>query len=245
MKHQRSIARLAILLLASTLLLQACSKVSNPTNPVASTYSLDPTPTPVISGGVSEIYWYIADLSRYNSLGSSGTYAEVYLSVGGQAETTAVVVLAGGGASVTLPYNSTLTLGNGTYARYYLDGGSVQYQPGATYTLSTQTSAGTAWASVVAPGGIHYGSTGDSISWPSEGNKDRVYVESSSYSGTYDSLDTQADVDSVFSIPASAFPAGGTYYVRTICDTVVSSVNNATVGSSLEASDMLWATVAK
>ena len=245
MKHHRSIIRLAVLLLASTLLLQACSKISNPTNPVAATYSVNPTPTPVISGGVSQIYWYIADVARYNSLGSSGTYAEVYLSVGGQAETTAVVVLAGGGASVTLPYNSTLTLGNNTYARYYLGGGAVQYQPGTTYTLSTQTSAGTAWASVVAPGGIHYASNGDAVSWASEGTKDRVYVENSSYSGTYDSLGTQADVDSIFNVPASAYPFAGGYYVRTTCDTVVSSVNNAMTGSSLEASDLLWTTVTK
>ncbi|HJT24661.1 MAG TPA: hypothetical protein VJ873_08805 [bacterium] len=245
MNRYRSTVRLAILLLASTFLLQACSKVSGPTNPVASAYSANPTPTPVISGGVSEINWYIADLSRYNSLGSSDTYAEVYLSVGGQAESTATVVLSGYGSPVTLPYVETLTLGSSTYARYYLDGTAISYQPGVSYTLSTQTSVGTAWASVVAPGGIRYGNTGDTVSWSSEGTKDRVYVENSSYSGTYDSLNSHADVDSMFTIPASAYPTSGSYFVRTTCDTVVTSVNNAMTGSSLEASDMLWATVSR
>lgn len=245
MKDHRSAARYAIFLLASTLLLQACSKVSSPMAPSASTVAANPTPTPVISAGVSEIYWYIADLSRYNSLGSADTYAEVYLSVNGAAETTAQVVLTGGSTPVTLPYNETLTLGNNTYARYYLDGSAIQYQPGVTYTMSTQTSVGTAWASVVAPGGIQYVSDRNTVSWASEGNKDRVYVENSSYSGTYDSLNTQADMDSVFSIPTSAYPTSGSYYVRTTCDTLVGSVNNAMPGSSLEASDILWTTITR
>jgi hypothetical protein len=202
--------------------------------------SFNPTPTPSISAGVSEINWYSVSLSRTNEFSYFSQIVDVYFSVNGQAEASDKVILTGGSAPVTIPYDETVTIGGGVYARYYLGDGTFQYQPGTLYTVSTQTSVGTAWASIVASGGINYSPNGGTVNWVSEGTNDRVYVETSGFSGTYDSLNTTTDVNSNFTIPLSAFPSSGTYYIRTTCKTVVGTVNNAMAGSSLQASDEFW-----
>ncbi len=245
MKFNYSLVRFSILLVVSGFLLQACGKMSSPTGPTAFTGAYNPTPTPIISTGVNEIRWFSASLSRVNQFGSVSSSVDVYFSVGGQAETTDPVTLASGGNSLSIPYNETVTLGGGVYALYRLAENSLQYQPGATYTLSTVTSAGTAWAQVAAPGGITDASNGITSSWQSEGTNDRVYVETADYAGIYDSLETQADVDSVFRIPTTAYSSSGSYILRTTCKSVVNAVNNAMPGSSLSASDELWESVSR
>lgn len=241
MKNHRSMLGLAILL-ALSLEGVACNKGLVPLAPEALSSSQG-TPTPVIGAGVSQIYWYSASLSRTNILGSVSTDAEVYLSVSGQAETTALVILTGGSAPLTLPYNQSLVIGNNTYARYYQSSSAFVYRPGTSYTLSTVTSAGTAWTTVTAPGGISCAADGSSCSWSVEGTNDNVFVETSGYSGTYDSLNTQTDINSVFNVPSMAYPSGGSYYVRTTCQANVTTVNNAMPGSALEAYDLLWSSI--
>lgn len=242
MKNQSSMTRLAILLLGS-LLLPACARLANPTAPNSSASFSNTTPTPVISAGVSEIYWYSATLSRTGEFTSPINAVDVYFSVNSLAETSDQVVLTGGNGPLTIAYNQTVTLGGNIYARYYLADGGFQYQAGTLYTLSIQTSVGTSWASITAPGGITYSVNGASVTWQTEGSNDRVYVEDSSYSGTYDSLNSQPDVDSVFTVPSAAFPSSGTYFLRATCETRVNIVNNAMAGSSLDASDELWDSV--
>lgn len=245
MNFNRSLVRFSILLAVSGFLLQACTKMSSPTSPTASTVVPGSTPTPVISAGVSEINWFSACFSRVNQFGSVSSCVDVYFSVGGQAETTDQVTLASSGDSLSIPYSETVTLGGNVYARYRLADGSFQYQPGTVYTLSTLTSAGTAWAVVTAPGGITEASDGNTSSWQSEGTNDRVYVETANYVGTFDSLGTLADVNSVFRIPTTAYPSSGGYIVRTTCKAVVSAVNNAMPGSSLTATDELWDSISR
>lgn len=241
MKRNLSIQQCAILLLGCGLLLQACSKVSSPLSPSAS----DSSPTPAVSAGVSEINWISTNIYRKNQLGVLENGVDVYFSVNGLAETSDTVILSGGDSPVTIPYSETVTLGAGACARYFMDNGSFQYQPGTQYTLSTQTSAGKAWASVTAPGGIQYSPNGGTVSWSSEGTNDRVFVENYGYMETYDSLNTTPDANSTFTIPLSAFPSSGTYYISTTCKTVVNSVNNAMPGSSLQAKDEFWDSVTR
>ena len=78
MKIRYPITRSVILLAILGLMVQACTKGMSPTAPSASTVTYNPTATPVISAGVSEIYWYSAALLRSNVLGSGrGVWWEV------------------------------------------------------------------------------------------------------------------------------------------------------------------------
>lgn len=243
MRSKGQVFRYTMLPLLLGFLLQACGKTSNPVSP---TMDRDPSavvPTPTVSAGTSQIFWFSARIARIDDLGELSNTVEVYLSVNGQAEASAQVVLTGGNAPLTIPYHASLNIGGDDYARYYLADGSFQYAPGIDYTLSTATSAGTAWASVTAPGGIQNAPNGDNTRWGTEGTNDRVYIQTSNFAGTYDSIDAQDDLVSVFSIPSSAYPSGGNYFIRTTCRTIVTSVNNSMPGSALIASDEYWSSI--
>jgi hypothetical protein len=248
MKNHRSATSCAILLLSAALLLPACSKMDNPTAPASQTVAGPTTAPPYDPPATGQIYWLGANFSRANQLGYTSTVVDVYFSVNGSAESTDQVYLTSATGSTLIPYAESITIGGQPYAHYSQTASpsnTLSYVPGGSYTLSTVTSVGTARATLTAPGNITQNSNGGSTSWTVEGTNDRVYVETSGYSGTYDSLNTQADVHSPFWVPSTAYPNPGTYLMRTTCETIVNTVNNAVNGSTFAAKDELWGYVSR
>src|SRR6185503_5168092 len=93
------------------------------------------------------------------------------------------------GYSNTLPYLAPVTVGASVYARYGGWGGGMLFpvgppQAGHLYALTSITSAGTASATLTAPGGLNFegtfGGPVTQISWTVEGNDDSVSIFSGS-----------------------------------------------------------------
>jgi hypothetical protein len=99
----------------------------------------------------------IVSYSHDPNLGDGYLY-QVGLNVQGMAPTTAAVTLSEGSNNLVLPYSNTYASGGVTYANYvYSYSGSspgLAYSPGLNYILSTTGAAGTASATLTAPGPV-------------------------------------------------------------------------------------------
>jgi len=165
------------------------------------------TPVPSVPSG---IYWGQAFLAISNS--SSGTFeiADVYLLVNGNPEATASVSIIGPGSTSPLAYNGNQTLNGVLYAVYQST--SIPYQAGTSWTMKTVTSIGTAYATMNTPGGGTAASDGSQVSWTYPGELNGVQVVNGTGTTTY-TTNPCASVTSPAAIPASAYPASGTYAV--------------------------------
>ena len=165
---------------------------------------------------------------------NGAVFSSLYLSVNGVLEATAGVTLTTPSGNVPYTFIAGGS-GRGSYA-YYGNSVTFVYQAGQPYTLTTVTSIGTATATVIAPGGNFTLAPDDSwISWLVEGNEDFVRVMNLAMLGfTYDSETITADIDSVFSIPPSAYPSPGNYQLTFHAQTSNYSVTGAAPGSRLE-----------
>ena len=194
-----------------------------PNNPMPS-----PTPTPLFSSG---IYWKLAQFthdSRY------GTSASLYLEVDGQPVTDATVLLSGPGLSapVTIPYVFTSTFPEGPFSNYIRSSG-LTYVAGGDYTLTTLTTAGTASATLTAPGNFSITPDGSLITWTVEGNQDSAVVAKD---GVRVYSSGSGDIDSPFSVPTTAFSGPASYAVIGGAENLTYSVSGA-VSAVVEASD--------
>ncbi len=181
-----------------------CTFTPTDTMTVTSTSTATVSPTPTVN---VPIHWAACGIDQANG----SRTANLYLQVNGSPETTAGVTLisAAAGVTVAVPYQSYYA---GYNASYYSVSG-FNYQAGATYVILTATSAGTASATLLAPGGgVTVSLDGSTASWNVEGNNDVVDV----YPPGGGSFTYGPDLVSPYSIPASAYSAPGTYQVDVI-----------------------------
>jgi len=163
--------------------------------------------------------------------GISDSHVDLILSINGAPETTAAVTLNTPGGPIGLV--SSTPSSTDFLAHYFNPAGSITYQPGWAYTLTVQTSVGSAAATVTAPGGLAIAPDGSSASWAYEGNYDFIYVLDSNITVpfTYDSLKLTSDLASPATIPATAYPHPGTYEFRLFVNNSTQDFPGAASGS--------------
>ena len=219
--------------------LNGCPAITPATTPTPTATLATATPTPT-AGIPNGIFWDPG--SVYQHVLAPGEFASVSLSlaVNKRPETTAIVTLAGpGGASDTIPYSSTITLGGFSYAFYFSADLHVPYVAGAAYTLTSVTSIGTAAATFTAPGDITIAGDGSQVSWAYDGDSEQIAVVSPSQ---YDS--GFSNKTSPFTIPVDAYADGpGTYRVGATVARMIDSVDGAAAGSALQVFDVRYADV--
>lgn len=203
----------------------------NPTNSPTSS----PTPTPIIG-----VEWYQGEI--YHSDYNGGTFAFIYLAVNGQAVTTAGVTLSGTftGSPVPILFNNTYSISGKNYAYYQAAG--FNWQPGQTYILTTVTTAGTAAATLTAPGGVTFAPLDShgavtQLGWGIEGSNDYIYVRETApvTQITFDTRSVSSDADSPVTVPAPAYPggSGGVYDIVLQISNQLFVVPGATVDTEL------------
>lgn len=144
----------------------------------------------------------------------------------GSTYSTAAVSIGSNGVTTVVPFSSN----SAGSSEYY--GTFSPYQAGQTYVLSSVTSAGTAAATMVAPGGgIAVNSNGTTVTWNHEGNSDRVQIQNANNPGVdiFNSSSLSSDVSSPYSVPTTVYngyssPTTFVFYVYTI---KTSTVTNA------------------
>lgn len=114
------------------------------------------------------------------------------------------------------------------------------YVPGQAYTITVTTSLGTASASGIAPGGITHAPNGSQSSWTVEGLRDEVQVTTVS---TILYQSPCCDVSSPLSVPASAYPGSGTYYLTTKVSQPATFTGAVSPGCVLSFSDELYSRI--
>ncbi len=186
------------------------SPTSTPTATLSSVESPTATPTFGVPNG---IFWHPNSAYLHSvSPTSEFSFFSLLLTVDGVPESTAEVTLAGPGGTVTIPYTGQTTFDSRFFAQYQSSNLSLAYVPGATYTVTTVTSIGTASAVITAPGGITIAPDGSQVSWEYEGDNERIFVNTPSSTPAFRSGD--GDKTSPFPIPVSAYGMGpGTYKV--------------------------------
>jgi hypothetical protein len=231
--------------------LPACKKNYSiePVGPKATmtqTPSLTPTQTSTATATSTAITWYSAEISRQQLTDYSfATYefqeAYVMLAVNGLPEVTAGVTIYGSdGTAVSLPYSFSMGESDGvTYADYgVMDSGvtAILYNPGVVYTFVSVTSAGTASASVTAPGGITHAEDGSETSWSVRADSFSVLVTNSMEIGTFSSF-CSIGCGSSFAIPSSAYADCGDNILETICINTTHAMNNGVLLGDVTAID--------
>lgn len=203
------------------------------------TASASPTPT-ASATSTSAIDWGQASVSRVTSSGITSLSAQLYLAVNGQPVSSATVVLGGTGVSgpVTLPPapGSLVTLGGKAYQDYHQNTGWT-YQPGQTYSLTSVTSAGTASATLAAPGPITIATDGLQAGWGTDTNDNFVSVQSA-VTTTFSAC--CAGIHSPFAIPVTAYPAPGLYTVQVQMLDITNTISGATASSQYSVGDVLY-----
>lgn len=197
----------------------ACSKIYTfspqtvvPTNPNgANMCAENPTPTP--GPPPSGINWASATVQLQNSGGYS---VSIPLVVNGAAITNAAVTFSGPGLTVAIPYYGTMIFSGTTYADYSYANSGFNLTPGALYTLTTVTSAGTASASLAVPTTPAVSPDGSTVSWSGSNSFNEVGVEDNANSTTTFLTSQCISVNSPVDIPASAYPTTGTAYTVAI-----------------------------
>lgn len=181
---------------------------STPTVTATATCMGIPQSTPSGSG----IDWAaggVAEGSNYG--GAPYFYGELYLAVNGVAVTNAGVTLTGNGMSpLPLVYNGPVTQGGAVYSDYLSTQLPGVLASGVTYTLTTTTSAGTAYASLTMPDLGSLAADGSAATFTGPAMNTSVQVYNSSFSLTYLSGNC-GQISSPFLVPNSAYPTPGNY----------------------------------
>jgi hypothetical protein len=169
----------------------------------------------------------------------------VDLSVNGAPEATDTVNLITPSGSIPAAFQANSSNLSQYYSGWVTAAGN--YQFGGTYVLSVSTSLGAASATLTAPGPVSIATDGSSAAWTQDGNEDYVWVQESlsPFTVTYQSYAISEDVDSPSSIPASAYPAPGSYTVYGVAQNTTYNVIGADAGSRFTFSDFGTASVSK
>jgi hypothetical protein len=193
----------------------ACSKIytlspqtvvsSNPNGANMCAENPTPTPGPPPNG----INWASATVQIQNS---GGYNVSIPLVVNGIAITNAAVTFSGPGLTVPIPYFGTMVFSGTTYADYSYGNGGFNLTPGAIYTLTAVTSAGTASASLAVPNTPTVSTDGSVVSWSGSNSFNEVGVEDNATSNTTFLTSQCISVNSPVDVPASAYPTTGTTY---------------------------------
>ncbi len=220
---------------AALFLSWACSGPSPSSPGVTEQDKATATPTVTVTATpTSSIDWETAAISR----GSVSAQAYVYLAVNSTADLTAAVTLSGsfsGSPVALITDGNDYPISGKDYALYEATGFS--YQPGQSYTITTVTSAGTATATLTAPGNITFAPLDThgavtQISWSVAGDYNYVSVQELTPSSQYN-LNLNWDATSPVVISGSVYSGGSasTYdvYAETISQTY--EVTGATASS--------------
>lgn len=181
------------------------------------TYTISPTPTcyapPSSVTCANGIMWGYGQVINMNNNGvQSGSYAELLLAINCTPYSTAGVTLTGPGLTLPLPYgNGTIVLGGTTYADYNSTQ-SVSFITGDTYTLTSVTTSGTAFSSLVMPPQTNIASNGLNVTWSGNSLFNFIAVINNLTNYTYETS-TCWSATSPASIPSSAYPSSGNYTV--------------------------------
>ncbi len=216
------------------------SPTSTPTATPSAVESPTATPTFGVPNG---IFWHPNSAYLHSvSPTSEFSFFSLLLTVDGVPESTAEVTLTGPGGTVTIPYTGQTTFDSRFFAQYQSSNLSLAYVPGATYTVTTVTSIGTASVVITAPGGITVAPDGSQVSWEYEGDNERISIFTPSFTPAFNSDD--GDKTSPFSIPVSAYGAGpGTYKVSVDIRRRFTTVTGGAPGTQFVAIDQRLADV--
>ncbi len=182
--------------------LAGCSRPVNPISPYGApppapaTSTPTPVPTPDVHiQGLAEGY-------------SNGVSISVAVTVNGVPDNSATVDFAGTGLNMNLP-NIT------SFGFYMAEDFTTSLQPGQSYVLTVVSSSGTFATTIVCPGLPAIATDGSQVTWTPEGTQDRVRVQQnvSMNPTTYDSSSLSTDINSPFTIPATAYPTSGSYWI--------------------------------
>lgn len=221
---------------AATSTFSATATFSQTPSP-SETSTVTPHLTPTIPAAPpSGIFWPLCEIYLMNHTTNQAS-SLFMLSVNGAVETTCAVTLTTPSGNVPFAYS-----GPSSYPNYaiYSPTTPILYQPGGTYTMTTITSIGTATASLTAPGGgVSISPDGLTTSWNVEGNEDYLNIKQTGGGYTYQSINYTMDLDSPFSVPASAYPAPGSYYVWLAAENTNYNVTGAAPGSYFMLTDLL------
>ena len=181
-----------------------------------------PTPTPTCyyppssAPCSSGIAWNLGQVLANNFNGAQSYSVELWLSVNCASYTSAMVTFSGPGGSLPVTYDPYGSSGSTTSSLYDTNSGSISITPGAVYTLTSVTTSGTATASLVAPPLPLIPLDGSTASWSGSSMFNFVDALDSSNSMTYESSPCWS-ASSPVSIPSSAYPSSGAYYVVAQC----------------------------
>gem|GEM_PF-3373791 len=204
------------------------------------TYTATPTTTPHTSPTSAMtpppgVYWDLAEFGRYRQAGITLIFTNLQISANRRPDPTASVTL----TTPLGPVPLVNFMNTDTYSHFSPSGG-VSYIPGGTYILTTVTSAGTAAATLVAPGGnIVITPDGKSATWDVEGNEDYLF------DNQFASYNVTSDIDSPYSIPDLAYPAAGTYNVSLYSQNTTYNVSGVSVPCRFTIKDSLTVPVVK
>jgi len=107
-----------------------------------------------------------------------------------------------------LTYFGNSSMGSGMGAVFTAPGfATCTYVPGGVYTLSVNTSVGTAFCSLAAPGDIHFSSDGSSVTclYPGDDNKVVIQEGAPTFAITY-STPASVSEPATLVFPLSAYP---------------------------------------
>jgi hypothetical protein len=183
--------------------------------------------------------WSFASIQAGSDFGVPYQYANLTLQVTDQPVTDATIYLNGTGFSspITLSFTAATTQGNQVYSRYDCLVG-FNYQPGNSYSLTSETSLGTASATLIAPGNISIASDGSQISWTISGTEtDAQVYDGPDASGTKIYYSTTS-LPSPFNLPNSLFSNPGIYSVSVQVVNTTNSIPGA-AGGALFVADIL------
>jgi TolB protein len=222
--------------------LGGCADVASPTatSPGATITPPPPaTPTPT-EGALAGIAWHRQSILQHVRFPTESSSIFLYIAVDGQAADSAQVTLTGPeGASTPLQFSAPEQIGGVTYARFAANPLGIPYVPGGSYTLTSVTSAGTASATFVAPGGITAAADGSQAAWTHDGTSEQILVVSPAAWAS-----EPADRTSPYLVPAEAYGAGpGVYRLAVIVNSTITAIDGAAAGSSIDISDGLYVDV--
>ncbi|HTA76489.1 MAG TPA: hypothetical protein VK791_04970 [bacterium] len=197
-----------------------------------------PTATPACNAPsapaqpASGIYWIQASIQ--GSTFTNGIHTSQVLSfyvsllVNGVAESTDTVIVTGpGGLNVTLPYTTVSGTSSSGGAEYQIfQAGTLV--PGGTYVITTTTSAGTASATLTAPGGtINLAADGSTFGWTQGGQWNTAQVSTNVATSTTYSYQSCSSAALTTALPSSAYPSASQEYgLNATCSNFTTSVTN-------------------
>jgi hypothetical protein len=198
------------------------------TNQLCIQMTISPTPGPPSTG----IYWLGANVTnnfQFAGFVSQATtfQCDIFMILNGMPESTCGVTVTGPNGSAPVTYIDTfaIVMEPQIYANYGTNITAFSYQVGATYTLTTTTSIGTATASMVAPGNFIVASNGSQVTWITPGNYNGVFVANPLGNFVFDQQPC-VDINSPVNIPSSVYSSLiGNYSIGAGCQNITSAIS--------------------